>query len=140
MKLSAPAKRMVLVIGASSLVMMGAGAVYYRSFSALLFAAGVLILTVLNVGKVFLMERAAIKAVELESGGTAKSYLQTQYFFRFLLTGLVFIAPMTLAKSMDDPASIWGSLAGVFTLQIAAFSAKLVKPEDEKPEEEGDRA
>ena len=140
MRLSAPAKRMVLVIGASSLVMMGAGAVYYRSFSALLFAFGVLIISVLNIGKVFLMERAAKKAVELEQSGTAKSYIQMQYFFRFLLTGVVFIIPMTLAKSMDDPAGIWGSLAGVFTLQIAAFSAKFLKTEVKKPEGEGDSA
>ena len=140
MKLSAAAKRMVLAVCVSSLVIMGAGAVVYRSFSALLFAFGVFMLAALNVAKVFLMERTARKAVELEQSSTAKSYLQTQYFFRFVLTGIVFIAPMALARFMDDPASIWGSLAGVFTLQIAAFSTKFMKLESEESEGEGDKA
>ena len=118
MKISETAKKMVCIIGVSSFVFILAGAVYYRSLSALPFALGVLLTSALNALKILLLERTVEKAVVMEEQGAA-NYVRLQYFLRFMLTGLVLIAAALLPF-----ISLWGAVAGTFTLQIAAYAVK----------------
>ena len=121
-RLSWPAKRMIWAIAVSSLVFIAGGALYYRSFSALPFALGVILAAALNVVKVVLLERTAQKAIEFDEGPAGKNYVRFQFLLRYLLTGLILIIA-ALAPFID----LWGAIAGVFTLQIAAVSIRFTK-------------
>ena len=122
--MSALSKKMIFTIGVASLVLIGAGGLFYRSYPAVPFAAGVLMTCALNAVKVIMLERAVVKAAEIGDISTGKSYIRGQYFLRFLLTGFV-LAIAALAP--DDIVSVWGAIAGIFTFQIAAFALKFMK-------------
>jgi len=125
MKLSKNAKRMVLLIMAASLVIMACGAAYYRSPLTFPFALGVAMTGALNCWKVIMLERTVHKS--LDKGGGAKAYAGGQYLLRFALTGVVLYIAAT-----QDFISLWGAAAGIFTLQIAAYSLKFFIDRDEK--------
>jgi len=113
---------MIGAIAVSSLIFIAGGALYYRSFSALPFALGVVLAAALNVVKVVLLERTAQKAIEFDEGPAGKNYVRFQFLLRYLLTGLILIIA-ALAPFID----LWGAIAGVFTLQIAAVSIRFTK-------------
>jgi uncharacterized membrane protein YjgN (DUF898 family) len=131
-KLSEPAKKMILVIGIASLVLMAAGIVIYRSFSAVPFAIGVAIMAMLNCFKVYMVERTVTRTLDFDEKADGKNFVRFQYLARFLLTGAVLV-PIALltADSLVWSAMLWGSLAGVFTFQVAAYSVSLMKFKDD---------
>jgi len=113
---------MILVIGIAAFAFIVVGTVVYLfveslpSIEALYFAIGVILTSALNVGKVFLLERAVMKTVEMDDPNTGKNYIRIQYLLRYVITALVLVA-----AGFTPFVSIWGALAGVFTLQISVI-------------------
>ena len=131
MKLSPPAKRMVAVILASSLVLTAGGALYYRSLmGTVYFALAVFAVAALNILKVVMLERAVLAAVESaddpEDLKVGRNRFRLQYLFRLLLTALVLVGAALLASSTGY-ASLWGAVAGLLAWQVAAYSTKFMK-------------
>ena len=54
----------------------------------------------------------------MQGGGGA--YGGGQYFVRFLLTGAVLVL-----AARSEYISLWGAIAGIFTLQIAAYMLRI---------------
>jgi len=118
MQLSDTAKRMTVVIGVSLLLPIAASIAYYRSFAFLPFALGALLGAALNILKVILLDHT-VKRVIAMGQKNAENYVRFQHFLRFLLTGLLFGASAFLPF-----INIWGTAAGICTMQIAVFFAK----------------
>ena len=118
MNLSGYAKRMIRVITALSVVVIAAGAIYYRSFSVMPFAVGVALSSALNGIKVILIENSIKKLVDMDDK-RAYNYFRVQYLVRYLLTGAVFVV-----AAFSPFISIWGAGAGIIIFQIAAYSLK----------------
>jgi len=129
MKLSKNAKRMLLLISAASLLFivigMVAGAICHIPDLMFPFALGVAMIGAVNCLKIVMLERAVLKAIDMSEG--AKGYIGGQYLLRFLLTGVVLVVAAT-----QDFVSLWGAVAGIFTLPIAAFGLKFFIARDEK--------
>ena len=118
MRLSDIAKRMMAVMGISLLVLVAASAAYYRSLDFLPFALGTLLGVALNLFKIRLLDRTVDRAMHMEKE-RAGNYIRFQHFLRFLLTGLLFLLAVLVPF-----ISLWGTAAGICTLQIAVFFAK----------------
>jgi len=133
MKLSLASKKMILVIIMAAFVLMAVGsAVFFfvaplPSIDALYFSFGVILTSALNIGKVFLLERAVKKTIELDDPNHGKNYIRLQYLLRYFLTALVLVA-----AGLAPFISIWGALAGVFTLQISVIAVRSMKLEEEQ--------
>lgn len=118
MVLSQQAKKMICIVGLSQLVFVGASAMYYRSSSFLPFAFGVLLSASLNILKIIMLDHTVTKALSGEKG-TAANYVRLQYLLRFSLTAALLAAAVYLPF-----ISLWGTAAGLLTLQIAACTSK----------------
>ena len=118
MPLSDIAKRMTAVIGVSLLLPIAASIAYYRSFAFLPFAFGVLLGAALNVLKVVMLDRTVKRVIDMGKKN-AENYVRFQHFLRFLLTGLAFLAAAFLPF-----INIWGTAAGICTMQIAILFTK----------------
>jgi hypothetical protein len=143
MKWSKAARKMVPVILVSSLAIIIAGAVLYRSLDkAVPFMAGVLAMTAFNIYKVYLIERTIRKTLEMTDIQAGQNYIRLQAFLRFFLTGAALLAtafaPLLFTGDAQIRASVvYGACAGAVTFHIAAFSMRFMKLYDD--EEEGDR-
>ena len=128
MNLSAPAKKMILVICLAAVAIAAIAAIYYQFAGGGIalfvpFAVGLALTSALNCVKVVMMERSMLKA--LENGDNVKSYMGLQYLLRFALTGVILFVAAT-----QDFVSIWGAACGIFTLQIAALSLRFLSPDE----------
>ena len=112
------AKKIILLTVFFSLIIMAAGAAYYRSSLFFPFALGVALTTMLNILKIIMLKREVERIADTE-GKNAGSIARVQYFIRFLLTGLVLVL-----AAVTPFIDLWGAVAGIFTLQIAAYSMK----------------
>lgn len=124
-------KRMIIVIAISSAVIMAGGVAFYRSSSAILFILGVAAMGLVNIAKVFLIERtvnATMSHVESKDG---RNYVRLQYIMRFFLTGVVLVGIILITRHTEDFAAVIGAIIGVFSLQIAAISLKFMKFDDD---------
>ena len=135
MKLSVPSKRMILFIGVSALVMIAGGALFYRSLKGIDFALGVILSSLLNVFKVFLLERTVKKTLDIENPASGKAYIQLQYILRFILSAAVLVAA-ALIPFID----VMGAVFGIFTLQIAVLIVRSMKLPVEPAVSTGDSA
>jgi len=115
-------KFMVIV----ALVMIAAGAVFFRSAEALPFALGVFLTTALNVLKAVWLEHTVNRVVEMEEGKAGSNLVRFQYLLRFILTGLVMVAAVYLPF-----IHLWGAVAGIFTFHIAAHLLRFTIPKQE---------
>ena len=127
MKLSVTAKRMFLVIGTSSVLIIFIGAALYRSNEIFAFALGVFLMSALNCAKVIMLERAVMRAVQLKDQKSAKGHIALRYILRLVLT----MAVLVLAAYSGHRSMMLGAVVGVFTFQIAAFSLKFFLQRDE---------
>jgi len=122
---------MVTVIAVSAVIIVAGGLLLcilldsLPTGEAFPFALGVVLTSVLNILKIFMLERTAKKIVEMTDPNAGKNYLRLQYLFRFFLTGAIL-----LAAAVTPFINMLGAIAGVFTLQIAAFSLKFIKLDD----------
>jgi len=120
MKLSDAARRMMLVLCISLPVVVAGAAVYYyyRPFSFMPFIFGVVWGNTLNSVKVFMIDRAIKRIVNMDTE-MAGNYVRFQYFLRFLLTGLV------LASAALIPfINLWGTVIGVLVYPVAVYFLK----------------
>jgi len=132
MKISKMSGKMIQMVGISALVFMLGGAVFYRSLAAFPFALGVLIPAALNMLKIYMLDRTVNKVVDMDDPNTGKNYVRMQYLFRYLLTGLVLLAIGLIHTNTDPPLiSIWGAVAGVFTMQISVIICRSKKYDEE---------
>ena len=129
MKLSLPAKKMILVICVSALLIMLGGAIYYRSLEALNFALGAFLTSALNIFKVFLLERNVQKILYMTDPQASKNYFSIQYFIRYILTGVVLVA-----AALIPFINLWGAIIGAFTLQAATIAIRLMKVDKDEEE------
>jgi len=148
-------KRMVVV---AALIIIIIGIVFYRSLAALPFALGVLATSGLNMFKVRMLERTVQKVVSMDDQEAGKNVVRLQYLLRYLLTGIVLVAIGLIQNYTTPPPfyssresyigvwaalfpngpeallnapliSIWGALAGIFTLQISIILVRTRKLE-----------
>lgn len=118
MKLSNLARRMIITILVIGLVGVLGSVIYYRSLGFLPFLFGVLLGSAVSIAKVFLLERAVDKALELE-GQHAKNYVSLQHILRLFLTGVVIFI-----GAVVDQVSLLGVALGVFAFQLATYNIK----------------
>lgn len=118
MKISALAKRMIFTILIVSTVCILASIIYYRSLDFFPFLLGVILGSALSIVKVFLLERAIDKALNMERKQAGK-YVSLQYMLRLLLTALVLFIGAVVPQ-----ISLWGVVAGVFAFQISVYNIK----------------
>ena len=126
MKLSLAAKKMIMVIGASALLIMIGGAIYYRSLEALAFALGALLTSGFNVVKVCMLERNVQKILDMTDAGESKNFIRGQSLIRYVLTGAVLVV-----AAITPFINLWGAIIGVFTMQISAFALRFLKIDDD---------
>ena len=129
MKLSKDARRMLALIAGQALVIIVLSAVYFRSSLFLPFAYGVLLTCALNCVKVLHIEHTVKKAVEGQSAG---AWGGAQYMLRFFLTGAVLVF-----AAVSPHINLWGAIAGIFTLQIAAYGLRFLLSRDQAGTEGG---
>jgi predicted outer membrane lipoprotein len=115
-------KFMVIV----ALVMIAAGAIFFRSTEAFPFALGVFLTTALNVLKAVWLEHTVNRVAEMEEGQAGSNLVRLQYLLRFLLTGLVMVAAVYLPF-----IHLWGAVAGIFTFPISAHLLRFTIPKQE---------
>jgi len=109
------AKKMMRVIGIIFAILVAASVAYYRSPAFLPFALGALIGVATSIGKVILLDRAVASVVRMDKD-RSKNYLLLQHFLRYLLTGVALVI-----SALAPFINIWGTAAGVLSLQVAVF-------------------
>ena len=119
MRLSAIAKRMLLVVCLSLPLLAAGGFAYYRSLAFLPFLYGAALGTALGAAKVILLDRAVTKIAGMEKD-RAMNYARLQQLLRFLLTGAVLVTAAVVPF-----ISLWGAAASVLAYQAAVYSLKL---------------
>jgi len=147
--------RMVLV---AALVIILIGIIYYRSLAALPFALGVLLISGLNIIKLRMLEKTVQKVVHMDDQEAGKNLVRLQYLLRYFMTGVVLVAVGLISNFTTPPPfysdresylavwatlfpnapeallnapliSIWGAIAGVFTLQLSVMLVRMFKLE-----------
>ena len=126
MELPVTVKKMILVIGVSSLFIIAAGAAYYRSLSVIPFALGVLLMSALNAATVIMLKRSFEKTLDME-GKAAGKFAQSQNLLRYLLIGLVLVLAVKVPF-----IGLWGVIAGIFTMPVALYSMQFFYNSGEK--------
>lgn len=129
-----------------------------RALVIIPFTLGVAVTTFLNIFKLHLLERTVQKVVLMDDQGTGKNIVRFQYLLRFMLTGIVLVViglidnftavppfympdrshfpfwatlfPNAPESLLSAPViSMWGALAGIFTLQISVIIIRTLKLE-----------
>ena len=160
MELSKPSKLLIRMIGVAALLIILIGIIYYRSFAALPFSFGVVILSGLNILKVRMLESTVQRVADMNTGEEelGKNVIRIRYLLRYFLTGIVLVAIGLIQNYTTEPPlhsgrtvyinvwavlfpngpdsllsapliSIWGAVAGLFTLQIAVIIVRSFKLE-----------
>ncbi|MGI6161247.1 MAG: ATP synthase subunit I [Christensenellales bacterium] len=111
-------KKMIKTIGILLLIIIAAGAAFYRSLDVLPFALGAVLGAAVSALKVILLERAIDKALKMETKA-ADNYIRLQHFLRLLLTGAVLMLAVFVPF-----INLWGAAAGIITFQIAVYLLK----------------
>jgi len=153
-----PSRIMTKMIIVAALIIIAIGAVYYRSFAVIPFALGVIITLSLNIIKIRMLEKTVQKVLEMDDPEAGKNVVRFQYLIRYFLTGIVLVAVGLLQNYTTPPPiyssretylavwavlfpngpesllnapliSIWGALAGIFTLQISVILIRFLKLE-----------
>lgn len=118
MKLSDLAKRMIITILIIVLACVLGSVLYYRSLDFLPFLFGAILGSLVSIVRVFLLERAVDKAVEMEKN-QAGNYVTIQHLLRLLLSGLALVLGATVPQ-----INLWGVVAGILAFQIALYNLK----------------
>jgi hypothetical protein len=71
-----------------------------------------------------MLKNAVEKAVDMETGKAAGNYMRGQYLIRFLIIGAALTGAALLGQRIGYISLLWGAAAGIFTMQIAAYSLK----------------
>jgi len=151
-------KLMIRMVIISALIIIVIGIIYYRSLAALPFALGVMVTAGLNIIKLRMLERTVQKVVYMEDQEAGKNLVRFQYLIRYFITGVVLVAVGLISNYTTEPPfysgresyiavwvaifpgapeslksapfiSIWGALAGIFTLQLSVILVRSMKLE-----------
>jgi len=158
-----PTRIMVKLIMVAALIIIIIGLLVYRSLAVIPFIFGVLITSGLNIMKIRMLEKTVQKVIYMENQNTGKNIVRFQYLLRYFLTGIVLVV-IGLIHNYTTPShpllsnrehlavwailfpnapesllsapfiSIWGALAGIFTLQIAVIIIRFFKLEKDGTE------
>ncbi|MFA5561542.1 MAG: ATP synthase subunit I [Eubacteriales bacterium] len=120
MKLSRLAKRMMAVIAVWLVVFLAAAAFLLPRFDRpwLPFLWGALLGTAVSLVKVWLLERAVTRALDMPAKD-AGNYVRFQHLLRLGLTGGALLVAV-LGSFMD----LWGAAAGVISFQLSLYVVK----------------
>ena len=158
-----PSRLMIKMVMIAALILVAAGAVYYRSFAVIPFALGVLATSGLNILKLRMLERTVQKVIYMEDQETGKNLIRLQYLLRYFLTAVVLVAIGLIHNFTSPPPfysdrdwyiavwaalfpaapeslltapfiSMWGALAGIFTLQLSVILVRSFKLEKDGTE------
>jgi len=158
-----PSRLMIKFIPLTAALIIIIGIIYYRSLAAVPFSLGVLATSALNILKVRMLEKTVQKVVDMDDQDAGKNVVRFQYLFRYFLTGVVLAAVGLIHTFTTPPAiyssrelyinvwgtlfpnapealltapfiSIWGALAGIFTLQLAVIIVRSFKLEKDGTE------
>jgi len=157
-----PTKIMIKMVAVAAVILIVKGTVYYRSLAAIPFTFGVLITSGLNIFKLRTLERTVQKVVTMDDQAAGKNIVRFQYLLRFLLTGVVLVIVGLIHTYTTEPPfysdrswfsiwgalfpnapealitapfiSLWGALAGLFTLQISVIIVRTMKLEKDGTE------
>jgi len=121
---NAVARKQIQVLVVLAFLVMAGGFVFYTLtdsvFMTLPFVAGAALGCVLNTGKVILLKRAVLKAVERDAHG-ARLHLQVSYFLRLMLTLAVLLVA---ALSPNEYVNVMGTVIVLLTWPLAMYSMK----------------
>lgn len=132
MNLSKATKNIIMMICIVALVFIIGGVAFHRSIHALYFALGVIITSSLNVVKMYLVERTVNNTLEIENQESGKIYVKLQFLLRYVITIAVLLGVGLINVFVEPPfISIWGTIAGLFTLQVAVIIVRHRKLDDE---------
>lgn len=118
MQLSKLAKKMISTIIIISLVAVILSAIYYRSLDFLPFLFGIILGSSLSISKVFLLEKAVDKALDMDNK-RAGNYASLNHMLRLLLSGIVLFIGAIVPQ-----ISLWGVVAGILAFQLSLYSLK----------------
>ncbi|MCL2426550.1 MAG: hypothetical protein FWD05_09470 [Oscillospiraceae bacterium] len=151
-----PTRPMIKMVIVAAAIIIIIGIIFYRSFAALPFALGVIITSALNVMKIRMLEKTVLKVVNMNDQEAGKNTVRFQYLLRYLMTGIVLVAigliqnyttappfyssrefylPIWVLLFPNAPQSlttsplisIWGALAGIFTMQLSVLLVRFMK-------------
>ena len=108
--------KMIKAIACIAILMMAAGAVFFRSYHAIGFALGVGMSLILNIGKVVWLKHCVNRATNMEPGA-AGAYISINYLMRFVLTGLVLVAAHFLPV-----VDMFGAAVGLLSMPFANYA------------------
>ena len=108
----------------------------YRFEPPLAFGTGLFAGCALSALKVFLMERALSRALDMEKG-KAKGYASLQALLRYGLTIAALVCGGLCARRWPQAIGLFGIIAGTLTLQLSSYITSLVLKKKEKKEKAG---
>jgi len=132
--LSKPSQKIIQWIIIAGAVMSLIGVIVYRSWEAAPFALSVAIMSVVNVFKIRMLDRAVNKITEMDDPDIGKNYVKFQYLVRYFGTVIILLAIGLLYMYTPIPTStVFGAIAGLFTMQIAVIIIRFMKFEEDSP-------
>ena len=153
-----PTGIMIKMVIVAALIIIVIGAVFYRSLAVIPFALGVFVSSGLNIFKLRMLERTVQKVIHMDDQEAGKNVVRLQYLLRYFLTGIVLVAVGLISNFTSPPPpfsarqwyigvweaifpnapesllnapfiSIWGAIAGIFTLQLSVILVRTMKLE-----------
>ena len=151
-------KLMIRMVAIAALIIILIGIIYYRSLAAFPFALGVMVTSFLNIIKLRMLERTVWKIVQMDDQEAGKNVIRFQYLLRYFITGVVLVIIGLISNYTTQPPvyssrevyiavwawlfpgapdalksapfiSIWGAIAGIFTLQLSVILVRSLKLE-----------
>jgi len=158
-----PSKLMMKMVVIAALIIIIIGIIFYRSLAAIPFALGVLATSGLNIFKLRMLEKTVQKVIYMDDQEAGKNVIRLQYLLRYLMTGAVLVViglihnyttpppfyssrdlyiavwaalfPSAPEALLNAPfISMWGALAGIFTLQLSVIIVRSFKLETDGTE------
>ena len=155
MKLSLISRKITFRIGIAAMVLIAGSFVlsffvsWLSAIEALLFSAGVLLMSAVNCVKLILLERAARKVSDMNDSNRGKAYAWLQYLLRYFLTVIVAVVAIVIISLITGespfaayntgpspyafrifPPIIFGFAAGLLTMQVGIIGARHTKPDE----------
>jgi len=132
--LSKPSQKIIQWIIITGAVMILIGAIFYRSWEAVPFALSVAVMSLVNVFKIQMLDRAVNKITDMDDPDIGKNYVKFQYLVRYFGTVIILLGIGLLYMYTPIPiATVWGAIAGLFTMQIAVIIIRFMKFEEDSP-------
>jgi len=123
---------MVMVVCIAAVAICVIAAIVYLAvpqlptLGSLSFALGVVLTSALNVVKIIMLERSVRVTIDMDNPDRGKNYIRLQYLLRYFITAAILVV-----AGFTPFISVWGAIAGIFTLQISILVVRTMKFDDE---------